>query len=105
LKLAIRSITSEMFKVPKFCFKTSGFASQTVFCRIIQRFLVSCVVFGGFSELLFIIKHRDDLIEAADAFATLVTAILSVVKMLTFFFKQQKFHELEAKIKKLNDEG
>jgi hypothetical protein len=55
--------------------------------------------------MLFIMTHQNNMAEAADAFETIVAAILVETKALTFMLKREKIDGLKEKIKKLNDEG
>jgi hypothetical protein len=95
----------KMFKIPSFCFNISGFADQNEYFRLIQCFLVVSNAYAALSELLFAVKNRDSMLEAADAFASFVTAVLVEPKALAFIFKRKKFDELKDKIRKANDEG
>jgi hypothetical protein len=95
----------KLFKIPSICYRVSGFSGRTKFFQFIQWFLILSNTYAGFSELWFVIKHRDSLIEAADACGTLVSAILVQPKALVYMFKREKFERLREKIKILVDEG
>jgi hypothetical protein len=90
------------FEVSEFCLKISGFNGSR---KIIQAFLIICVAYATFSEVVFVSVHRKDFLVTADACATLVTGILSLVKSLTFIIKRGNFDGLRDKIRHLNYEG
>jgi hypothetical protein len=100
------NLTKEkLFKIPSVAFKISGFSCQTKLFQFIQWFLIVTNTYAGFSELWFVLKHRDSLIEAADACGTLVSAVLVQPKALVYIFKREKFESLKKKIKMLDEEG
>jgi hypothetical protein len=92
-------------KVQAFFMKIMGFGGQSNTHRFFQWFFIACNGLSGFFELLCVLVHRDDLVLAADAFGTFITAVIEGIKAFVFVFKSEELQVFKEKIEKLNDEG
>jgi hypothetical protein len=94
-----------LFKIPKLCFKISGFEGTSRNQRMIQCFLIASMAISGVFEFLFVVENLQDVLTSAEALAIFATAVLGVVKGLTFFFNLERVLDLMVKIEELNDKG
>jgi hypothetical protein len=94
-----------LFKVPKFCIKHSGFLGFSKVQRCFLGFIIFSILYSGFFEFIFIVKHLNEVLTLAEALGTFSTAIEILVKGLVFAYNLEKVHELMGKIEAFTNEG
>jgi hypothetical protein len=85
-------------KVQSFFMKIIGFGGQSNIHRFFQWFFIACNASSGFFEFLCVVRHHDDLVLAADAFGTFMTAVIEHIKGVVFVLKSEKLREFKEKI-------
>lgn len=95
----------KLFAIQLCCFKVSGFGDQRISLKIVQLCLTFILMFCTTSEIMFIVKNRRNVLASAEAFGPLATAIIGLVKIITFYVSLKKFYVFIEKIQKMGKEG
>jgi hypothetical protein len=91
------------FKVHKVCSRLGGITCRNTFGYLFQFFSFGCMVYCEFSGLFYVLRHRNNVLEVAEAFGTIATAFLGIVKTLTFLLTYEEIVLLRKRVEAFGD--
>lgn len=99
-----------LFSIQVKCFHLIGFyrndliRHQRLF-HAIQILSVICIAFCLLSEIYFVVENFQDVIASAESFGTLSTEVITLTKLITFYFCKEKFYQLMDQIAALSEQS
>lgn len=99
-----------LFSIQVKCFHIIGFyrAKSTKREKLFRALQVSgivCIALCLASEIYFLVENFTDVMASAEAFGTLSTEIITLSKIITFYFWKEKFYQLMDEIKTLSEQS
>jgi hypothetical protein len=99
------NIDNRYFKIHKISLKLLGLTRRDFFGILFHCFSFGCIVYCEFFGILYIFRHRKNVLEVAEAFGTKLTAFLGTVKMLTFLLSYGEIELLRKEVEALGEGG
>lgn len=103
-------MSGSLFSIQVKCFHVIGFyrkdriRHQRLF-HAIQILSLFCIAFCLLSEIYFVVENFQDVIASAESFGTLSTEVITLTKLITFYFWKEKFYQLMDQIAGLSEQA